>query len=308
MTDGQIRAPRESRTNGRHEQSEKLSVERDLPAGSSVTEQKQFALTLDLENDWYFDEPGYDHLTFEYIDEFIRLVDGLDIPLSIFVVGRTLERYPEVIDRLRSELDSEFHLHSYSHELERTTFEKDLEAGITAFRDHFGTDPIGYRAPYGKIDASDFETLAAKGFLFDSSIFPSYRPGVYRNLDTPLEPYSPGPAPELLEIPIGVVRGLRIPLSQNYLKLFGRPLLELLSEQLLPDTLVYNIHLQDLYRTESYDNLGTVKSWIMERNLNRSPEILKETVQRLQSAGYRARSMSEIYEQNRVRTKIQYSQ
>lgn len=307
MTDGEIRGIGKPRTSG-HCEADSLSVERGVSGGASDSGRKQFALTLDLENDWYFDEPGYDHLTFEYIDEFIRLIDGLDIPLSVFVVGRTLEQYPEVIDRLRSELDTEFHLHSYGHEMTETTFEADLTAGIAAFTDHFGTAPIGYRAPYGKIDTTDLETLAAEGFLFDSSIFPSYRPGVYRNLDTPLEPYSPEAVPDLLEIPVGVLRGLRIPLSQNYLKLFGRPLLGLLSEQLLPNTLVYNIHLQDLYRTESHDKLDGLKSRIMERNLDRSPELLKEAIQRLHSAGYQPVSMSEIYEQHRVRTQLQSSQ
>lgn len=34
-----------------------------------MSDDKQFCLILDLENDWYFDEPGYNHLILVYLDE-----------------------------------------------------------------------------------------------------------------------------------------------------------------------------------------------------------------------------------------------
>lgn len=256
---------------------------------------KQFALTLDLENDWYFDERGYDHLTFEYIEDFIGLIDRVSVPLSVFVVGKTLEKYPEAIDRLDAELDAEFHLHSYRHEPTTNTFREELKLGKEAFRNHFERDPVGYREPYGDIAPEQFPVLAEEGFQFDSSVFPSYRPGVYNNLDTPLEPYVPEGVPELLEIPLGVIRGVRIPLSQNYFKLFGRPLMELLSVAPLPNTLVYNVHLQDLYRTESHAKLPGVKRRIMNRNLDRSVEILEESVDRIRSNGYEPVKITDVY-------------
>lgn len=255
---------------------------------------KQFALTLDLENDWYIDEPGYDHLTFEYIEDFIRLIDELSVPLSVFVVGKTLEKHPDSVDRLASDLDAEFHLHSYRHEPSTNTFREELQLGKEAFRDHFGADPVGYREPYGAIAPEQFPVLADEGFAFDSSVFPSYRPGVYNNLNTPLEPYTPKEAPELLEIPLGVFRGARIPLSQNYLKLFGKPLVRLLSVAPLSNTLVYNVHLQDLYRTESHGKLSGVKQHIINRNLDKSAEILEESVDRIRSRGYEPTTVSEI--------------
>lgn len=260
---------------------------------------KQFALTLDLENDWYFDEPGYDHLTFEYLEEFIELIGELSVPLSVFVVGKTIEKHPDAVDRLSDELDTEFHLHSYRHERSDHPFRDELRRGKTAFRNHFGHDPVGYREPYGDIDPSQFPVLSDEGFAFDSSIFPSYRPGVYSNLDAPLEPYAPAEAPELLEIPLGVFRGTRIPLSQNYLKLFGRPLVELLSVAPLSNTLVYNVHLQDLYRTASHGKLTGMKRHLMCRNLDQSVDILRESVSRIRSNGYEPVTMTDVYETHR---------
>lgn len=269
--------------------------QREGERDSQQSAEKQFALTLDLENDWYFDEPGYDHLTFEYIDDFIQLIKRLDVPLSIFVVGKTLEKYPEKIDRLATEIHSEFHLHSYRHEPSDNTFREELRLGKKAFHTHFGRDPIGYRAPYGKIKAEHLTILADEGFAFDSSIFPSYRPGVYSNLDAPLEPYIPDEAPELLEIPLGVFRGVRIPMSQNYLKLFGRPLIELLSVAPLPNTLVYNVHLQDLYETKSHAKLDGVKRSIINRNLEKSVQILERSVEQIIANGYEPMRMTDIY-------------
>lgn len=260
---------------------------------------KQFALTLDLENDWYFDEPGYDHLTFEYIEEFIELIERLSVPLTVFVVGETLEKHPEAVDRLAAELDAEFHLHSYRHETTIDPFREELKLGKAAFRDHFGRDPVGYREPYGGIAPEQFPVLADEGFAFDSSVFPSYRRGVYSNLDVPLEPYVPDGV-DLLEIPLGVFRGLRIPLSQNYLKLFGRPLVELLSVAPLPRTVVYNIHLQDLFRTDSHGKLPRGKRRIINRNLDESVEILEASVERIRSKGYEPVTLTDVHEQYRA--------
>lgn len=281
---GTGRDPKE-RTNGHREAARKAAVRSD---------EKQVALTLDLENDWYFDESGYDHLTFAYIDDFIDLIERLSVPLSVFVVGKTLERYPEVIDRLDSNLDVEFHLHSYRHEPTSNPFRAELRRGKDAYSNHFGRDPVGYREPYGNVEPEQFPVLAEEGFAFDSSIFPSYRPGVYSNLDSPLEPYFLEEAPELLEIPLGVFRGLRIPLSQNYLKLFGSPLVRLLSSAPLSNTLVYNVHLQDLYRTASHGKLSGMKRRLMLRNLDDSVEILAEGLGRLRARGYEPTTMTAI--------------
>ncbi len=257
---------------------------------------KSFALTLDLENDWYFDEPGYDHLTLAYLDEFIELINRLNVPLSVFVVGKTLEKYPEAIDRLEAELATEFHLHSYHHHSDDSLeFREQLRLGKQAYRDHFGRYPTGYRAPYGKIDPEQFPILAEEGFAFDSSIFPSYRPGVYNNLDVSPEPYVPETAPDLVEIPVGVCRGLRIPISQNYLKLLDQPFVNPLSVLPLPETVVYNVHLQDLYRTESHGQLTGIKKLLMKRNLGKSPEVFEESVSEILSNGYEPKTISQIY-------------
>lgn len=254
-------------------------------------------LTLDLENDWYFDEDGYDHLTFEYLDDFVALVGDLDVPLTVFVVGKTLEKYPEAIDRLWSELDCEFHLHSYRHDTSKSyDFREEVRLGSEAFREHFESNPVGYRAPQGNIDPPEFRILEEEGFRFDSSVFPSYRPGVYNNIDAPREPYVPEPAEGLMEIPIGTTSLGRVPTSHSYLKLIGRPYLSYLRRGPLPDLLVYNVHLHDLYRTKSYERLPRMKRFAYERNIGKAPHLFDTVVNLLRNRGYSFVKITDVFE------------
>ncbi|MXV61860.1 polysaccharide deacetylase family protein [Natronorubrum sp. JWXQ-INN-674] len=269
-----------------------------------MTEEKLACITLDLENDWYFDEDGYDHLTFEYIDDYIKLIQELEIPITFFVVGKTMERFPNVINKLDEKLNSEFYLHSYQHDISKSyDFRTEVQNGKEVFESHFGYEPKGYRAPQGNIEPPEFEILEDEGFIFDSSIFPSYRPGIYSNLDKPLVPYQPTKAERLLEIPITATPYTRIPLSQSYLKLLGQPYLMYIRHTPLADSLVFNTHLQDFYQTESHDKLGQPKKTIMKRNLNNSTEIFKSLIEILQRKGYKFSTISEIRRRHEYSTK-----
>jgi len=267
----------------------------DSSSTTDSVSNKIACVTLDLENDWYFDEPGYDHLTFEYIDDYIELIQDLDIPVTFFVVGKTIERFPDVIDKLDAELECEFHLHSYQHDTSKSyDFRTEIQRGKEAFESHFGYEPMGYRAPQGNIEPHEFEILEEEGFLFDSSVFPSYRPGVYNNLNAPLKPYVPDPVDNLLEVPIGATPLTRIPAAHSYLKLLGRPYLAYLSKCSLPDPLVYNVHLHDLYRTDSHDQLSTVKRFIYDRNMRRSETLFETVIELINERDYEPIMISNI--------------
>lgn len=250
-------------------------------------------ITLDLEDDWSI--PGEDDPTFENLDRYVALVDDLEVPLSVFAVGKTIERRPAVVDRLRSELDAEFHLHSYRHDMTKSyDFRAELRRGVDAFERHFGTTPVGYRAPQGNVEPDELVALERAGFEFDASVFPSYRPGVYNNLRAPLTPYVPDGVEELIEIPFAAVPWLRIPIAQNYLKLLGDPYLALLKRGPLPDVLVYDSHLQDFWPTAFHENLPTVKRLLWKRNIDRSVELFEQFVGILRQRGYEFGKISEV--------------
>lgn len=262
-----------------------------------MTKARWLCLTLDLENDWYFDDPSLDHLVLDYLENFLGLLKGLQVPLSVFVVGKTLEKFPAKIRTIQKTIDCEFHLHSYQHDITKSyDFETEVRRGMNAYRNYFGRDPIGYRAPQGNIKSHEFRILEELGFFLDSSVFPSYRPGKYNNLTAPTEPYTPAGVSSLLEIPFGTFRGLRIPTSHSYFKLFGQPLSSYLSIAPLPEVLVYNVHLHDLYRTASHDRLSQPKQWIMKRNLENAETILQANISTLLSRGYKPVRITDVYE------------
>jgi len=221
----------------------------------------------------------------------------LEVPISVFVVGKTIEKRPGGVNTLRNELDSEFHLHSYSHDLTKSyDFSEELERGFNTFKSFFGHPPVGYRAPQGNITPEEVCHLDELGFKFDSSIFPSYRPSVYNNLSAPTSPYRPAGTNQLVEYPISVIPRLRIPFSQSYLKLFGRPYLWSLKRVSLPNVLVFDSHLQDFYRTASHDQLEAPIRQVHQRNLNESTELFRTLVQSLRERGYEFATLTDIYE------------
>lgn len=261
------------------------------------TSEKLACITLDLEDDWYFEEPSYNHLTFDYIDDYISLLSELQVPVSVFVVGRTIEEHPDGIKKIQSDIDSEFHLHSYRHDLSKSyPLDEELRLGSKAFESFFGKSPKGYRSPQGNLAEGDLDIIDAAGFEFDSSVFPSYRPGVYNNLTKPLKPHRPTNL-DIMEIPIAATPWSRIPITQSYLKLLGRPYMEYLRRAPLPEVLIFDSHLQDYYRTASHDKLDEPLQSIHKRNLNKSEDIFRQFVEMLRTRGYRFVTISDIYNQ-----------
>jgi peptidoglycan/xylan/chitin deacetylase (PgdA/CDA1 family) len=258
---------------------------------------RRACITLDLENNWNFENSDLKYATFDYLEDYIDLLHSQDLPLSVFVVGKTIEERPDAIKRLRKRLDVEFHLHSYSHDLSgEADLEREVRLGTESFESHFGRQPEGYRSTQGRIDSSGFRVLESAGFLFDSSVFPSYRPGVYNNLGAPVEPFSAAGTDRLLEIPVGVVPRLRIPLSQGYLKAIGRCLPTLIQYVKLPDVVVFNTHLQDFYHTRAHERLGQPRRFFYGRNMDRAERMFEQVVETLRQRDYSFVKMTDVYD------------
>lgn len=252
-------------------------------------------ITLDLENNWTFDSESLQYRVFDYIDEYIELISSLDIPLTVFVVGEVLEDRPDVVDRLDEALDVEFHLHSYRHDMSgEAPIEAEIRDGVAAFEETLGRRPAGYRAPRFIVDDGDLRALSEAGFAFDSSICPSYRPGVYNNLDRPTEPFVPSEAPELLELPVSVHPRLKIPFEQSYLRLLRAPYLSVLDRSRLPRLLVFNSHLHDYFHTEAHDRLSGLRRLLFTNNIDRSMAIFEQFVTALRDRGYQFRKLGDV--------------
>jgi len=270
----------------------------------NLENKKVVCLTLDLEQDYgdLLDRPTYEGLG--HISELVDFFKEKSLPLTCFVQGSILETHPNQISQL-STLDIDFEPHSYSHPCPvEMNARLEIEKGKEAYRRFFGKDPIGYRAPLGVINSEDYEILVSNGFKFDSSIFPSLRPGTFNNLNRPTKPYFTNNS-QIVEFPFTVFSSaVRIPVAVSYIKLLGNPYLYLLKIH-LPKFIVFNFHLHDLFELSSSNKVPLEKySFIYRRIFKRiysggkpnGLQLLKNFVTLLQRKGYTFSKLEDVYE------------
>lgn len=260
---------------------------------------KNLCITIDLEPDF----AGLVSHTYESCDEerlepFFKICEQYGVKLTVFVVGKMLDERHSIVERLQK-TGAEFALHSYSHSLKNPNSQQEIEKGLAAFQRYFKCHPLGYRAPQGLINKEDLLRLHQAGFVYDSSVFPSFWPGI-RYLKEPRTPGVSSYAP-LFELPFATLPGCRIIISQSWLKLLGwsfwKPSLSLLP---LPKVLVFDSHLHDfvLPRT-AFSQLSTPWKFIFGRNAHRSLAMFSSFLKTMSEMGYQFSYMSEVYREIR---------
>jgi len=261
------------------------------------TKARLFAMTLDLESDF----SGALHKEVTLLHQPRRAEDLLTrlkergIPLSAFVVGELLEKFPELIE-LFMRYGTEFHCHSYGHDPKDTDSGAEIERARDAFVDCFGSPPLGYRAPDGRISREGITQLAANGFKFDASVFPSYYPNPFKYLFRRSQPHFYRDT-QVVEIPNTPISALRIMLSLSYIKLLGiRPYLRLLRWSRLPETAVFGSHLHDFFTdAEALSRMPRFWRVVYGRNRDRGLDFLDEILDFFQAKGYSFVTMSQVY-------------
>ena len=202
-------------------------------------------------------------------------------------------------------LNVEFELHSYSHPKPKEShIESEIKKGKEAYINFMGKPPLGYRSPLGAISETDYQLLTSHNFKFDSSIFPSLRPGVYNNLRKPTVPYLPGNH-KIVEFPLAVCsRIIRIPMSLSYINLLGWPYWHILKTFELPDLIILGFHLHDLFRLDSSSKLSlrsfspVYKSIFRKIYLQQAGEGLKlfgNLISLLRNRGYTFATLADVY-------------
>lgn len=253
---------------------------------------KRACLTLDLEPDCGGRLDSLDSLA--RIDAVVDLVRDLALPLTVFVTGRILDERPEAIRALSVLPRIEFGVHAYSHRLGLADNGDEIRRGVAAYRRYFHQSPCGYRAPQGRINAADLDVLRAEGLTYDSSVFPTIRPGVFNNLGAPNVPHLHRES-GLLEIPVTALRPLPIPLGLGYLRLLGRAgARAAVAVARLPETVVMGFHLHDIVESAHTDQLGGFWRWCYRRNVGRAEGILRDTVAALLARGFRFTLMADL--------------
>ena len=256
---------------------------------------KYACITLDVEED-YGDRVNEFNIykdSFDEIEQLKSLYDTLGVPVSAFITTSILDKYGGMVELVKL-LANDYHCHSHSHNTKSFGSKKEIATCFSKFRQHFGVEPLGYRAPQGVLYPGDIELITDAGFLFSSSLFPSIRIGTFNNLKSPQLPffYHTG----LLEMPLAVVNKIRLITSLSYQKLLGSSFSHALYKAFgLPDIIVYDSHLHDYIISEkSFAQLPAFMKSVYSVNKYSGKKILINFVDYLKSEGYSFITMTKL--------------
>lgn len=154
--------------------------------------------------------PGSDVV--ESIQRIINLFDALQIRATFFVLGGTGERYPSIIDLIK-DAGHEIASHGYYHFWNGSNANVFREH-MVKFKKNVFSHPKGFRFPNYYFSESVLNVLAEEGFLYDSSMVPSYNiPGWYGDSHAPIQPHvhTLDNGNSIMEFPISVSPFVRLP-------------------------------------------------------------------------------------------------
>ena len=252
-------------------------------------------MTLDYELDYGGRTQSLETLNQKENHHLLRnILDKHQVPMTAFVQTGILDKHTASKDVIKF-LAQEFHSHSHTHASENFNSPYELKTSLELIQKHFKQDKIGYRAPFGKLYPGDHELLKDLGYTFDASLFPSYRPGKFNNLNQPITPHRlPCGLPEL---PFGVFPYLRLILGISYMKLLG-PNFYKMTETIvgLPNILICYAHMHDFFPTSAIDSFPYGIKKAFSRNKYEGMNIADNFLENLKNQGYQFVTMNELLE------------
>lgn len=250
-----------------------------------------------------------------------RVFDDVGLRATFFAIGSDVDE--ENAPKLRALVDEghEVANHTQSHlydltRRERATIRDEIQRGADAIERATGVRPVGFRAPGYTITDAVFEELGALGVAYDSSVFPC--PAYYaakvaaiqairlrgrtsrsviddpRVLGAPADPYRAGRpywrrGDGLIELPIGVSRGPRLPYIGTSVVLSGEAGARALTRSIVGRPLVnLELHGIDLADAEA-DGLEFLAPFQVDlrRSARKKESALRAALSALTEAGYR---------------------
>lgn len=220
------------------------------------------------------------------------LADAGGFPLTLFTVGSDLVQQPGAREALRAAAEEghEIANHSLDHRydlvrLGREEITRQVSEGARVIKEATGEYPVGFRAPGYTITDEVFEVLADLGVAYDASVFPcpayfaaktaaiaaiALRGRTSRSIvDTPkvllapTRPYRVGRpywtrGEGLLEIPVQVTRGARLPFIGTSVTLAGASRARMLARMCVGEPLV-NLELHGIDVLDEGDGLEALR-------------------------------------------------
>ncbi|MEZ4392614.1 MAG: polysaccharide deacetylase family protein [Polyangiales bacterium] len=257
------------------------------------------------------------------VPRYLDALRALGVPCTFFVVGQDLDDAPSAdAARALAAAGHELANHSQHHRydlsrLGRERIRREVREGRDAIARVQGFAPAGFRAPGYTINDEVFDVLAEEGVFYDSSVFPcpaywgakATKIGMIRAqgresrsmvdaptvLLAPADPYIPARpywrrAPHkgsVIELPIGVTRGARLPYIGTSIMAAGPSRASLLTMQIDGRPLV-NLELHGIDLLDANDGLDDLRPHQLDVRVSaaRKVETLRAVVEDLGRRGY----------------------
>lgn len=254
------------------------------------------------------------------LDRLSSLASKLSIPLTLFAIGSDLSR-EGAASRLKAACDRGFEVanHTLDHRydlvrLGPTEMRRQVTEGARAIERATGAAPVGFRAPGYTVTDDLLTVVSEAGVLYDSSVFPC--PAYFaaktakiaaiallgresrsivdtpRVLAAPTRPYRIGRpywkrGRGLLELPIQVTRGLRLPFFGTSLTLAGEGMARRLTQACIGEPLI-NLELHGIDVLDEHDGLEALAKHQPDVRVahDKKAARLRAVVEDLARAGY----------------------
>jgi uncharacterized protein YegP (UPF0339 family) len=271
---------------------------------------KNLFLTLDFEEDLGSANPTKSFHCHESSGTLVHFISECDLKVTMFITGEILEKYPHLLRPYQDHPNNfQFELHAYDHStIFRSISERkeNMKKGIDAYRAFFGRTPKFYRAPNGMISPEEIDLLINEGLYAGSNFFPTRFPGRFNNSHIPRTPFFVNQS-NYFEVPVGVTSRFSVPYSLSYIKLIGSKLFSLLENGQIPDNLVFDFHLHDLFPDQYYKKVKLSPLHRFAYSINgtnkKSWAIFENFIEQLIVNNYQSRFMIEL-DKNQVSKKL----
>lgn len=179
---------------------------------------KHLLLTFDLEEYEGGGEKGFD-MGYKGGKIVKNLLERIDMTATFFVTAQFYEKYPDFVKELSKKHEIAFHGLTHEDDYQvlppRAATER-LSKGKTLIEKGISCTLEGFRAPRMRPPA--YTVLKEVGFLYSSSLHPTYVPGRYNHMQSPRSPFV---VEGVVEIPVSVSPVIRLPLSWLWFRQLG---------------------------------------------------------------------------------------
>jgi len=206
----------------------------------------------------------------------LQLFEKHEIKATFFVPGEIAQKHSASIRKICRN-DHEIACHGLVHEKNEclqneTSQRRIIEEATRIIEERSGWQPRGFRAPCLRANETTLGILDECGYVYDSSIVPTFVPGYYGLPTAPPKPYHPSPifmekrgSHKLLELPVSVNPLIPLPLSAAWMRNLGSSWVKFGMKMnfILGNPVVFYVHPRDVV------SLPKVKGipWHLYRNV-----------------------------------------